>query len=192
MKKYNHAVISNGPFFLESYSPESRTILVKTFEDKSYPFKAGNWSEFEKIEYPIIKDVDIRKVIQKGEEVSITIQTNNAEEIRYFLTDNFGELKISNTIKIDENETEIKLSKENTKKLGIGGNNIKIFALSDNVLRPDFYESGFLVTEKQSSLPATELETNEVTKENTSYEILLIVTPIIVVLSGIVIYLKKR
>ena len=42
--KNNHAVISNGPFYLNAYSPESRTISVSAFEDKSYPFKVGYWS----------------------------------------------------------------------------------------------------------------------------------------------------
>ena len=53
----NHAVISNGPFYLETYSPESRTITVKTFEDDSYPFKNGKWSEFENVQFPIIKKI---------------------------------------------------------------------------------------------------------------------------------------
>ena len=48
-----HAVISNGPFYLESYSPESRTIKVNAFEDDSYPFKKGEWSKFEKVEIAI-------------------------------------------------------------------------------------------------------------------------------------------
>ena len=190
IEKYNHAVISNGPFFLDSYSPESRTILVKTFEDKSYPFKAGKWSEFEKIEYPTIKHVKMKEVFQKGEEAAITIQTSNAEEIRYFLTDNFGELKISKTIKIDEDETKIELSKEDTMDLGIGGNNIKIFALSDKVLKPDFYESGFLVTEKQTELPTTELEIKEVSSKNTEYAMFLIIIPVIAI-AGIIIYFKN-
>jgi len=47
-----HAVISNGPFYLESYSPESRTIKVTAFDDDSYPFKKGEWSKFEKAEFP--------------------------------------------------------------------------------------------------------------------------------------------
>ena len=42
LKSNNHAVISNGPFYLESYSPESRTIKVSAFEDDSYPFKKGD------------------------------------------------------------------------------------------------------------------------------------------------------
>ena len=41
----NHAVISNGPFYLQSYFPESRTITVKTFEDNSYPFKIAALSD---------------------------------------------------------------------------------------------------------------------------------------------------
>ena len=51
-------VISNGPFYLESYAPESRTITVKAFEDDSYPFKIGKWSKFENTEFPNIKKID--------------------------------------------------------------------------------------------------------------------------------------
>jgi peptide/nickel transport system substrate-binding protein len=36
IEKNNHAVISNGPFYLESYAPESRTIKVSAFDDESY------------------------------------------------------------------------------------------------------------------------------------------------------------
>ena len=57
----SHAVISNGPFYLESYIPESRTITVKTFEDDSYPFKIGKWSEFEKTQFPNIKKIKCLK-----------------------------------------------------------------------------------------------------------------------------------
>ena len=41
------------------------------------------------------------------------------------------------------------ISSENTKDLGSGGNNIKIFAISNTVLKPDFYELSFIVTEKK-------------------------------------------
>ena len=191
IENYNHAVISNGPFFLDSYSPGSRTILVKTFEDKSYPFKAGTWSDFEKIEYPVINKVEMNEIIQQGNNTEIIIKTKNAQEIRYFLTNNVGELKISKSIKIDEDETKIELSKEETQNLGVGANNIKIFALSERVLKPDFYESGFLVTEKQIKLPTTKLDTNEVLSKNTDYTVFLIVIPIIVT-TGIIIYLKKN
>src|SRR5574340_687983 len=36
--EHNHAVISNGPFYVDSYLPEARTITIKAFDDPTYPF----------------------------------------------------------------------------------------------------------------------------------------------------------
>ncbi len=81
------------------------------------------------------------------------------------------------------------MSSENTKNLGIGANNIKIFAISNSVLKPDFYESSFLVTDVKAELP-TSVSTNiEFTDNKSEYGIWII--PILVII-GIGIYLKKR
>jgi peptide/nickel transport system substrate-binding protein len=75
-----------------------------------------------------------------------------------------------------------------TKNLQIGANSIKIFAISNSVLKPDFYESSFLVTEKN-----LELHNNVIKIENKEdkidYNIWII--PIVLVI-GIVIYLKIK
>ena len=47
-----HAVISNGPFYLNNYSPESRTITINSFDSSGYPFDAGKWEKFEQIKFP--------------------------------------------------------------------------------------------------------------------------------------------
>ncbi|HJL67972.1 MAG TPA: ABC transporter substrate-binding protein, partial [Nitrosopumilus sp.] len=146
----NHAVISNGPFYLKSYAPESRTITVNAFEDESYPFKVGEWSKFEKTEFPLIKKVDLKKITQAGTEFKIDIITENSDSILYFVTDNEGNSISSETLKVIENKTTVTIPKEKTKNFGIGANNIKIFAVSDSVLRPDFYESSFIVTEMKT------------------------------------------
>ncbi|MDE0091476.1 MAG: ABC transporter substrate-binding protein [Thaumarchaeota archaeon] len=45
-----HAVVSNGPFYLDSYSTDSdgtiTELTVKRFDDPSYPFAAGHWDAF--------------------------------------------------------------------------------------------------------------------------------------------------
>ena len=102
IKTHNHAVISNGPFYLSAYSPESRTIVVKAFDDKTYPFKLGYWSESEKTEFPKITSVNLPSIIQKGMKLEIDVSTNQADSILYFLTDNNNN-SISETIKIDSN-----------------------------------------------------------------------------------------
>jgi peptide/nickel transport system substrate-binding protein len=185
----NHAVISNGPFYLESYAPESRTITVKAFEDDTYPFKIGKWSEFENVQFPIIKKIDLKKVIMKGDKLKIGIKTVNSDSILYFLTNNEGELIESENLKVDNEEMIINIPVEKTEKLGIGANNIKIFAMSNSVLKPDYYESSFIVTNQKIELPTSNIDEIEFT-ENKEGNIIWII-PIIVIV-GSIIYLKKR
>ena len=185
----NHAVISNGPFYLESYAPESRTITVKAFEDDTYPFKIGKWAEFENVQFPIIEKIDLKKVIMKGDELKIGIKTVNSDSILYFLTNNEGELIESEKIKVNDENMIINVSVEKTEKLGMGANNIKIFAMSNSVLKPDYYESSFIVTNEKIELPTSGIDGIEFT-ENKEDNIIWII-PIIVIV-GIIIYLKKR
>ncbi|AFS82442.1 ABC transporter substrate-binding protein [Candidatus Nitrosopumilus sediminis] len=185
----HHAVISNGPFYLESYSPESRTIKVSAFDDDSYPFKKGEWERFENTEFPIIEKIDMKKSIQRGEEITLTIETKNSDSILYFLTNNQGEKIISKTQNVKESNTVIKIPSEESSKLGIGSSNIKIFAISNSVLKPDFYESSFIVTDNIVELPISSYENTEFSENESTYWIWI--APIIVIL-GIVVYLKRR
>lgn len=184
-----HAVISNGPFYLESYSPESRTIKVSAFDDDSYPFKKGEWESFEKTEFPIIQKIDISNSIQRGKGITLTVETENSDSILYFLTNSKGEKVLSDTQKVEEANTVIEILPKDTKKLGIGTNNIKIFAISNSVLKPDFYESSFIVTDSALELPVSSNDNIEFSKNNPEYWIWVL--PIVIIL-GIATYLKKR
>jgi peptide/nickel transport system substrate-binding protein len=185
----NHAVISNGPFYLESYSPESRTITVKAFDDDSYPFRIGEWSKFEKAEVPTITKVEMKKVIQKGKKLDILVGADNSDFILYFLTNSKGSVISSKTLKLNEGSITINIPAEITKELVIGANNIKVFAMSDSVLKPDFYESSFIVTNVKSELPSNSVDNVEFTEDKTGYEFFII--PIIIVIA-VVIYLKMK
>ena len=74
----NHAVISNGPFYLESYSPESRTITVNSFDDETYPFSVGHWSEFENTKIPKIMKAEIPDIVNKESEFEMNIHDNGS------------------------------------------------------------------------------------------------------------------
>jgi peptide/nickel transport system substrate-binding protein len=182
-------VISNGPFYLESYSPESRTITVKAFDDDSYPFRIGEWSKFEKAEVPTITKVEMKKVIQKGKKLDILVGADNSDFILYFLTNSKGSVISSKTLKLNEGSITINIPAEITKELVIGANNIKVFAMSDSVLKPDFYESSFIVTNVKSELPSNSVDNVEFTEDKTGYEFFII--PIIIVIA-VVIYLKMK
>ena len=93
-------MISNGPFYLESYSPESRTITVNSFDDETYPFSVGHWSEFESAKIPKIMKAQIPNIVNKESEFEINIQTLQADSILYFVSNSNGEIISSNSILI--------------------------------------------------------------------------------------------
>jgi peptide/nickel transport system substrate-binding protein len=184
-----HAVISNGPFYLESYAPESRTIKVMAFDDDSYPFKKGEWERFEKTDFPSIEKIEMREIIQKGEEFALTIETSNADSIMYFLTDGKGKKITSKVQNIEESTTIINIPSEESNQLSVGSNGIKIFGISNSVLKPDFYESSFIVTENTMELPEINYNNIEFSENESEYWIWAV---LIVIILGIAIYLKKR
>ncbi len=182
-------MISNGPFYLESYSPESRTITVRAFNDDSYPFAMGKWSEFEKAEVPSITKVEMKNIIQKSEKLDIIVGADNSDSVLYFLTNSEGRIISSKTLKLNDGSIVISIPTEITRKLGIGANNIKIFAISDSVLKPDFYESSFIVTSVKTELPSSTSDNVKFTENKTEYEFFII--PIIIMIA-IIIYLKMK
>ena len=191
IEEKNHAVISNGPFYLETYSPESRTIQVKAFEDDSYPFEAGTWSKFENVQFPNIKKVSMEKIVQQGKSTQINIETEGVTSLLYFILDNEGSIQISEELEILENQAVIKLASGNAEKLKIGTNQIKIFGVSDSVLKPDIYETNFLVTKEISEIPKTDIEMQN-TNAEVNYDIALIGIILISIIIGIAIVVKKK
>jgi peptide/nickel transport system substrate-binding protein len=190
VKAHNHAVISNGPFYLSAYSPESRTIIVNAFDDETYPFKVGHWSEFEKTEFPKITNVIVPNIIQKGTDLEISVETSHADSILYFLTDSNRNSTLSESINVDKNFTIIKIPGEKTERLDTGAKDLKIFAISNSVLKPDYYTTSFLVVENKVVLSEINQNSIEFDKNN-SFEWIWIIIPIsIIVVTAI--YIKKR
>ena len=189
IEEKQHAVISNGPFYLETYSPESRTIKLSAFEDETYPFKAGAWKEFENVTFPIIEDIEMEKNIQHGNEIVISVETKNTDEILYFLTNSKGEKIVSTSQKVQEGVSIIKIPSSDAKKLDIGSNSIKIFAVSNSVLKPDYYKSAFIITENQLELPTSNSKGVQFSSNQTEYWMWII--PAIIIIA-IITYLKKR
>jgi peptide/nickel transport system substrate-binding protein len=174
---------------LSAYSPESRTIIVNAFDDQTYPFRLGYWSEFEKTEFPKITNVNVPSIIQKGTELEIDVDTNQADSILYFLTDN-NKNSISESINIDDNSAKIRISGEKIKEFGIGAKDLKIFAISNSVLKPDYYSSSFLIVENNVELPELNQKNIEFNQNNSS-EMIWLIVPLVIAI-GTIIYIKKR
>jgi len=198
IEENRHAVISNGPFYLKSYSPESRTMLVKAFSDESYPFSAGKWSIFEDPSFPTIKGVKIRSIISQDTDAEIIVSTEDSDVIQYFLTNSHGKVVASDYIKNVGQETVIKIDSEETRNLEAGANNFKIFAISNSVLRPDYYETSFIVSSSETELAKGTVLEDDRTAKGQDYASLPIVSIIsiaaimmITVVIGTVIYTRR-
>jgi len=186
-----HAIISNGPFYLDNYSPESRTITINSFDSTGYPFDAGKWKKFEQIKFPKITNVDIPNVVDLKKSLSILIQTTDSSTIHYFISNPKGETVASGVKSVDNNLSEIILTEEETSRLIVGANTLKIFSSSDEALRPDVYDTSFLVVEGQTELPTVPISQTESSSEDTSYAgILSIIIGAIIV--GIIVYIRRK
>ncbi len=158
IEQNSHGVISNGPFYLDSYSPESRTITIKSFDSAGYPFESGKWEEFEQIKFPKITGVEISDVVNFGKPFTIQVQATDSSKIHYFVTNSKSETVASGVNSpfvsyANDNVYEIMITREEASHLDIGANTLKIFASSDEALRPDSYTTSFLIVEGQTALP---------------------------------------
>jgi len=187
----NHAVISNGPFLLDSYSPEARTIIITAFADQSYPITAGAWSKFEDVQFPRIVNVDMPSIVVKDETLLIPVMTEDSTRLQYFFTNSEGLTIATGIEEVDENPTILNLPKETTDQLLVGANDLKIFAISDSVLRPDIFRTSFLVVEnKGQELPSTTIsEPKNTSVQSNNYYIIIIGGVIIL---GIILYVKNK
>ena len=192
IEQNNHAVISNGPFYLKSYSPESRTITIRAFSDESYPFEAGHWEEFEKVKFPKIVQVDMPDVLNQGSILDIPITTEDASKIDYFFTNNQGESVATGTQFLEKSNTILTLSGDQTSRFGIGANDLKIFAVSDEVLRPDIYSISFLVTNDSNELPEVTLSDAQTLEQDSEFTSIITIVIGIIIVGTILYYRRKR
>lgn len=178
IKEHNHAVISNGPYTVQGYSPEARTITVQQFQSDSYQFATDKWSDLEDVSIPRITDISIPETVSVNNSMEVMVDTIHATSIKYFVTDSTGSVVVSgdatprtggNTILVD------------TASLAGGAASFKIFALSDTVLRPDSYSNGFFVTDYE--LPTSEAAVAQATPRNS--EAWWVAIPIVAILLGI-------
>ena len=121
--------------------------------------------------------------------MEIRVQVDHSDSILYFLTNSEGQMISSETLKTEGSNITIRVPSAKTKDLGIGANNIKIFAISNSVLKPDFYESSFIVTNYKEELPTSLSNNIEFSEDKLEYGIWII--PILIII-GIIIFLKKR
>lgn len=144
IEKYNHAVISNGPFYFENYIPEARTITIRAFDDPTYPFETGHWKKFEDVKLAKIYNVDLPTTVTIGKELEIPVTLDPGSTIFYYLTNPDGKVVDSGIESSKMDKLDITIPKDKTSLLGLGANDLKIFAVSGSALRPDIFHASFL------------------------------------------------
>ena len=180
----NHAVISNGPFYLDRYSPDSRMIVIKSFDYGDYLFEQGKWKQFEEIKFPSISSVEFVQPYIIGSNEEIEIRTENSSEIHYFIVDSKGEIIHNGIGEVENNSANINLDTELEFEQGV--NTIKIFAASDEVLKPFEYSKSFIVLNGNNDIPKSEILESSTISEDGYWYILFIIAIIIgIIILGI-------
>ena len=191
INQHEHAVISNGPFYLEGYSPDSRSITIKSFDSSGYPLQQGIWNNFEHAEFPTIESVDIEELVQKGMKLDIPVKVTNSSEIQYFLSNTQGIVITSGVQNVHDNHATITIENDEIDNLLVGPNTLKIFAASDDVLRPYEFSTSFLVVEPNSSLPQAVISDNYEDVESADNTMLSVVVILIIIGLGVFAIKKK-
>ena len=119
------------------------------------------------------------------------IETENTDSILYFLMDSKGNIQDSEKLNVKDNKVIIKITSAITKKLQSGANSIKVFAISNSVLKPDFYESSFLVSKNNVELPSAKINISNIENE-INYNIWIIPITLIIVIIGFIAYVKSK
>jgi peptide/nickel transport system substrate-binding protein len=173
----NHAVISNGPFYLDRYSPDSRTIVIKSFDYGNYIFEQGKWKEFEDVKFPSINSVEFTQpyVLDSNEE--ILVSTENSLEVHYFIVNSEGKIILNGIKEIVNNKVNINLD-ENSEIIE-GVYTIKIFAASNDVLKPYEYSKSFIIISENKEIPDTEIINGVIESEEYYWHVLIIISILI-------------
>ena len=190
----NHAIISNGPFYLESYSPEARTITIRAFDDPTYSFEAGHWKEFANVKLSKINRIDVPDVVSIEKELTIQVFVNDESTIYYYFINADNKVVASGTKKSENNKIDIALSKDQTALFSVGANDLKIFSVSDSALRPDILRTSFLGIRGEYVAPPETLNTEpSIFPIEQDYLIpIFAIISIVAIIIGFFIFLRKR
>ncbi|MCZ6581944.1 MAG: ABC transporter substrate-binding protein [Thaumarchaeota archaeon] len=192
IEQYDHAIISNGPFYMERYSPESRTITIRAFDDVSYPFEAGHWQKFEDVRTAKIVNVDVPKLITKGDKIIIPVSVSDSSNLFYYFTNPEGQIVASDMIEIKNGNVNIVLSEEQTTLFGTGANDMRVFAISEEVFRPDVFSTSFLVVNYDyQEVPVVE-KYSEIIPTDSNNEVVAVLIGIVVGVIAVAIGLTRK
>ena len=164
--------------------------MIRSF-DSGYPLESGKWKEFEDVKYPKITGVDVSGIVNLEKSLVIPISTKDSTKVYYFVSNSKLETVTSGILTVIDDTVVISLSEKDMQLLSSGSNTLKVFASSDQVLRPDMYTTSFIATVGESGLPTVSTTTIEsVSEENPYFGIISIIIGAIIV--GVIVSARKR
>ncbi len=154
IERRGHAVVSNGPFYLDGYNPEARTITIKAFKDPSYPIPLGQWRDLETLKAAEVIGAEVPLALAKGEEAIIRVRVlvggkpSWGATVGYRIMNPRGLTIAKGSAKPVEppGAFEIRLSGEETSALEPGSYALKVFAITREAIKPSIFETAFLVS----------------------------------------------
>jgi peptide/nickel transport system substrate-binding protein len=189
--QHGHAVISNGPYYMDSYSPDARKITIKAFDDSTYPFGAGYWKGFEQVSMPKIASVHVPTSISVGSKLEIPVLVTPNATVYYYFTNQQGKIIDEGKQQVSQNGSmNITLLPEKTMNLDLGSNDVQMFVVSDAAYKPDMYHSSFLVTQGQILVPEDGNVASTISPETSNVYVIGGLILVAVVLAAYVV--KKR
>ena len=150
----------------------------------------GEWQTFENAKFPFIESVELDELVEKDTKLSVPVKTKNASEIHYFLSDSEGQIIRSGILPVSEDFSTIILESSDVKSLPLDPITLKIFAASDDVLRPYEFSAGFLVTESNSLLPESTVSNNLSSVKSDDDPTLIVIVVLSII--GIAMFALKR
>jgi hypothetical protein len=159
--QHRHAIISNGAFYLDSYNVAGKTMTVKAFRDESYPFEVGHFAEYETPKLADIVSVNTGPItISQPASMTVNVQVDGQPSsnatVDYFVFDKNGKVAIEGKAAPSGSTGEFKIdiSGEETSKLSAGPSRLRVFASSNEALRPAITENTILATTITGGGPA--------------------------------------
>ncbi|MEM2340088.1 MAG: ABC transporter substrate-binding protein [Candidatus Bathyarchaeia archaeon] len=154
IERRGHAVISNGPFYLEGYNPEARAVSIKAFKDPSYPISLGQWRSFEILRAAEVVGAEVPLALAKGMEATMRVKVSVGNEpsweasVGYRIVNPRGFTIAKGSAKPVEpiGTFEIRLSGEETSALEPGSYVLKVFAITREAIKPSIFETALLIS----------------------------------------------
>ena len=179
IENHGHAIIRNGAFYLENFNVAGGTITINAFRDSSYPFEVGHWSKYEVPRVADISSVNVPRIVAMGQSTPIRIsvdvggQPSSNVTVNYFVSNKDGIVVARGQAQPESpGQFNITLTSEVTAKLSAGPNQIRIFATSNEALRPDISSSTILaVPGALGATQGTNINNNQIGGNNSALDI---------------------